>query len=208
MAKIASTAADNKLTTTATKSPTMNTTPVPTEPPPLPPEAIAEGDNSSHSEPDEDAAIKFEIMNTGVRGLRIVKIPELDTMELPFFAKEWGLRTGFRMIGTVRRIVDKLKEKGVIDKKRGASLKEQAEGSEESWTNRLDGLLAVVEESQTDVEEAICVSIYTDPECKKPITADTLAELGIGDVVVMLQAVWYVNMESGSLKKALAGINK
>lgn len=183
-------------------------------PPPLPEEAVPSvtgdelGDDAAQAAEEAAAEaiftekLKYQVKNAEVRGLRIIQLPELETYGATLFAREWSVRAGFRLVAAVRQIVDKLVKKGVISRK--------ADENVQPWNQRLDGLLAVVDEAEEDVLNMVQQTIFTDMTCQKDhkLQADVFEEIGVGDLVTILRAIWAVNVTEGSSKNLLGGLFK
>lgn len=156
------------------------------------------------SEPEEKAP-EFIVINEAVKARRVIKISP-ESQEAPLFIKEWGVQTGFKLIQHVKKIAGLLGDYGVLPKST-----EEAKARKDAGItalDQLDGILSVVADCTADVFELVIESTFTEAgaDKKSKLTQEAAEELSIGDLVLILRSIFYVNFEVGALKNALAGL--
>ncbi len=143
----------------------------------------------------ESEETTYEVLNTGLRELKRLRVPDLETSSIPLFVKEWGILHAQDMLKRIKAIYNALRENNVI-------------GAEVTGAERIGGILAVIENNFDDFVAIIQASTYTTSNCaanSRPNDA-LFSELGYGDVFTILRAVWAVNFEYGSLAKKLKSL--
>lgn len=168
--------------------PNQAVAPSATPPPPPPPAPAAP---ATPFKPD------FTVISAP-RSRSVVEIP-LQSDSLTLYAREWGTKSIFGMIKVVQAIAERLAVHGVF---KPSGLTTGADGRNQEVVT---GILKTISESEKDVYMLVTNSISLDKAGKVSLKAEQIDEISVNDMVLLLQAIWHVNWETGALKKVLAG---
>lgn len=133
-----------------------------------------------------------------VRRRRVVKLTlgeddGVDDMTTDIFIIEFAARDMFAVIGQIKNIASRWVDSRPKDVE---SLIDEGVG--------IHRVLDVVASAEKDIFEVLEHCLYQDQACKTKFDLDEIAS--VGELVLILRTVWYVNWEIGTLKKSLAGL--
>lgn len=128
----------------------------------------------------------------------VVTLGEGEDEEVKVTVCEFGTRDALGLTKVVQKILKDLIVAGVI--------KEKEDSEDKGRTEQLDGIVGVIDKSTEDVFNIIKTACFLNQDHTIKIDDEWLGDAPLGDVALLLRAIWEVNWSKGGLKKAMRGI--